>query len=70
MFIRAAQPSAIDGKLILVVDESVQAEALNEMIEYIKNSGMKRAFYFTWQTNAYGIIKSDGTYRQLWDKAF
>lgn len=51
-------------------DESVQAEALNEMIEYIKNSGMKRAFYFTWQTNAYGIIKSDGTYRQLWDKAF
>jgi len=48
-------------------DEELQAEALNEMIDYIKASGMTRAFYFAWQTDAYGVIKSDGTYRQLWD---
>ncbi|GAG91907.1 unnamed protein product, partial [marine sediment metagenome] len=51
-------------------DEVVQAEALSEMIEYIEGSGITRAFYFTWQNNAHGVIKSDGTYRQLWDQAF
>jgi len=48
-------------------NETVQAEALSEMIEYIKNSGMERAFYFAWRTDGFGVMKPDGTYRQLWD---
>jgi len=47
-------------------DEEIQAEALSEMIEYIKASGIKRAFFFCWQTNEFGVLKSDGTYRLLW----
>jgi hypothetical protein len=53
-------------------DEAVQATALTEMIEYIKASGMTRAFYFTWKDTReahFGVVKTDGTYRLLWNQA-
>jgi hypothetical protein len=53
-------------------DETVQAAALTEMIEYIKASGMTRAFYFTWKDDGeahFGVVKADGTYRLLWNQA-
>jgi len=64
--------SAIDD---YSADETVQAAAETEMIEYIKASGMTRAIAFLYRghtpvdalTNAFGILKSDGTYRQLWN---
>lgn len=31
-------------------DEKVQLQALNEMIEFIRNSGIERAFYFCWDS--------------------
>ena len=52
-------------------DEAVQAAAVTEMIEYIKATGMTRAFYFAWKdgnTNL-GVVKADGTYRLLWNQA-
>ena len=54
-------------------DESVQATAVTEMIEYIKASGMTRALYFCY-TDPYwlpgfGVMKDDGTYRLLWNQA-
>ena len=50
-------------------DEAVQAAALKEMIEYIKASGMTRAFYFAWKNDEFGVVKNDGTYRLLWNQA-
>ena len=52
-------------------DEKVQAEALTEMIEYIKDSETKRALYFAWKDGetSLGVLKADGTYRQLWNQA-
>jgi len=50
-------------------DEAVQAEALTEMIEYIKDSGITRALYFVWQSDNHGVVKNDGTYRLLWNQA-
>jgi len=53
-------------------NEAVQAEAVTEMIEYIKASGMTRAFYFCWIDDVYanfGVVKDDGTYRLLWNQA-
>ena len=58
-------------------DEAVQAAAETEMIEYIKASGMTRAIAFLYKghtsndalTNAFGILKTDGTYRLLWNQA-
>jgi hypothetical protein len=50
-------------------DETVQAEAVAEMIEYIKASGMTRAFYFCYQSDNFGVVKNDGTYRLLWNQA-
>jgi len=49
-------------------DEAVQAVALTEMIEYIKASGITRAFYFCWK-GYLGAMKDDGTYRSLWNQA-
>jgi hypothetical protein len=52
-------------------DEAVQAAALTEMIEYIKASGMTRAFYYTWKDDGearFGVVKEDGTYRLLWSQ--
>ena len=54
------------------VDEAVQAEAITEMIEYIKASGMTRALYFAWIDDGdalLGVVKADGTYRLLWNQA-
>jgi len=54
-------------------DESIQAQAVTEMIEYIKASGMTRAIYFCYKDPAwlsgFGARKDDGTYRLLWDQA-
>jgi len=51
-------------------DEGVQAEALSEMIDYIKGSGISRAFYFCWNDSKLGAMESGGTYRQLWGAYF
>jgi len=53
------------------MDESVQAAAVTEMIDYIKDSGMSRAFYFVWYHPDFdmGIVKDDDTYRLLWNQA-
>ena len=53
-------------------DEAVQAEAVTEMIEYMKASGIKRALYYCWHDYSdgyFGVMKNDGTYRLLWKKA-
>ena len=50
-------------------DEEIQAAALTEMIEYIKTSCMTRAFYYTWKSDEFGVVKDDGTYRLLWNQA-
>jgi hypothetical protein len=50
-------------------DEAEQAEAVAEMIEYIKASGITRAFYFCYQSDKFGALKNDGTYRLLWSQA-
>jgi hypothetical protein len=51
-------------------DESIQAEAVNTMIEYIKASGMTRALSFCYYDNSlpfgpagFGVLKTDKTYR-------
>lgn len=64
--------SAIDD---YSTDEAVQATAITEMINYIKASGMTRAIAFLYRghtptddlTSNFGILKVDGTYRQLWN---
>jgi len=56
----------------LSTDEAVQAEGITEMIEYIKTSGIERAIFYCWHDNIlgpFGVVKADGTYRELWDKA-
>ena len=50
-------------------DEAMQAEAVNEMIEYIEASGITRALYFVWKCDDFGVMKDNGTYRFLWDHA-
>lgn len=50
--------------------EAEQAEAIFDMIEYIKNKGIKRAVYFCFRHDDYGVLKEDGTYRTLiWNEA-
>ena len=50
-------------------DEAVQAAGVTEMIEYIKASGIKRALFYTWKGDDFGVVKNDGTYRLLWNKS-
>ena len=54
-------------------DEAVQTTAVTEMIEYIKASGITRAFYFCYRDpswlSGFGARKDDGTYRLLWNQA-
>lgn len=50
-------------------DEAVQAEALTEMIDYIKASGIERALFYAWLGYEFGVLKDDGTYRLLWNQA-
>jgi hypothetical protein len=55
-------------------DEAVQAAGITEMINFIKASGMTRAIAFIYRgytptdeiTSNFGILKTDGTYRELW----
>jgi hypothetical protein len=50
-------------------DETVQSVATNEMLDYIKASGITRAFYFTYGYRyEFGCLKSEnGPYRLLWN---
>jgi hypothetical protein len=53
-------------------NEKVQAAGVTEMIEYIKASGIERALYYCWHDypgGLFGVVKNDGTYRQLWNQA-
>jgi hypothetical protein len=50
-------------------DEAVQAAAVTEMIDYIKDSGITRAFYFKYESDEFGAMNWDGTYKLLWDQA-
>lgn len=50
-------------------DEAAQAAALASMIGYIKTSGVTRANYFCYPGDQFGVIKGDGTYRELWNNA-
>jgi hypothetical protein len=53
-------------------DEAVQAEAITEMIEHMKASGIRRALYYCWRDysdSCFGVMKNDGTYRLLWNQA-
>jgi len=50
-------------------NEAVQAEALASMIDYIKGSGLKRANYFCYPGDQFGVVKGNGTYRELWNEA-
>ena len=51
-------------------DEAIQAAGIDEMFNYIKDSGMTRATFFMWNhpTTEWGVLRtSDGEYRELWD---
>jgi hypothetical protein len=54
-------------------DEAVQAAGVTGMIDYIKASGMTRAFWFCYKDppwlSGFGARKDDGTYRLLWNQA-
>ena len=57
-------------------DEAIQAAGVIEMIDYIKASGMTRAFFFCYYDDTrpfgpegFGVLKNDGNYRLLWDQA-
>ena len=39
------------------------------MIEYIKASGINRALFHTWWGDTFGVVKTDDTYRLLWNQA-
>jgi len=43
-------------------DETVQAAKLSEMVDYVRASGMTRAYYYQWKGKQ-GFVKDDGTYR-------
>lgn len=48
-------------------DEIIQSNDLNEMINYIKNLGIKKAFFFSYPSDEFGALKNNGVYRKLWD---
>jgi hypothetical protein len=50
-------------------DEAVQAAAITRMIDYIKASGITRAFFYEWGSGEFGVLKDDDTYRLLWSQA-
>ncbi|MCJ7666667.1 MAG: hypothetical protein MUO59_08035 [Actinobacteria bacterium] len=50
-------------------DEAAQAAGLNSMIDYIKASGVSRAYYFCYPGDKFGALKGDGTYKLLWNNA-
>jgi hypothetical protein len=57
-------------------DEAIQAADIAEMIDYIKDSGIKRAIYFNYYDDSrpfgpegFGVLKDDGNYRSLWSQS-
>lgn len=49
-------------------DEFIQSQKISEMLEYIKSSGISRAYFFEYIHNNWGARKETGIiYRQLWD---
>lgn len=49
-------------------NETTQAQALDEMLVFMKSIGLSKALYFCLFGDTFGVIKDDGTYRQqLWD---
>jgi hypothetical protein len=49
-------------------DETTQLNGVTEMVNYIKNSGLKTSCYFAYEkSDEFGVKKADGTYRKLWD---
>lgn len=48
-------------------DENTQTSGITEMIKYIQNSEIKRAYFYSYLSDLYGARKDDGTYRKLWD---
>jgi hypothetical protein len=50
-------------------DEAVQAAAVAEMLDWIKASGISRAYFYTFYGDTYGVVKNDGIYRLLWNQA-
>jgi len=54
------------------ITEAEQAIEITTMLNYIKASGMTRAFFYCWhdwEGGLYGAVKDDGTYRLLWSQA-
>jgi len=57
------------------LDEAIQAAGITEMLEYIKASGITRAFFFCYaippwyEEDTFEVFKEDGTYRLLWNQA-
>ena len=50
-------------------NENEQSSELNSMIDYIKASGISRAYYFCYQNDKFGALKGNGTPRALWEEA-
>lgn len=49
-------------------DEKTQADALEEMIKYIENIGISRAYFYYFRSNLFGALKEDDiTYRKIWN---
>ena len=52
-------------------DETVQAGAVADMIDYIRSQGVTRADFYCWKDYVgegnFGVTKTDGTYRELWN---
>lgn len=56
------------------VDEAVQANGIQEMLEYFKAKSVPRAIFYDyyddprpWNPAGFGALKTDRTYRKLWD---
>ena len=53
-------------------DEVAQAEAVTEMINYMKAAGIERALFYCWHDypgGLLGVLKNDENYRLLWTQA-
>jgi len=49
-------------------NEGTQATAVLNMLKYIESIGITRAYFYMYNGDDFGALKSDGvTYRQLWD---
>lgn len=48
-------------------DEEKQASGIGEMLEYIKTSGITRAYFFCWVSENFGIWDGASTYKLPWN---